>query len=777
MSAGKQVTFFRISRWIGYCLLMFAVSCTVPKKYQPYKPFVFKSSITVTEQGLRSDERNDLKDRLENQLDDSLKARTTLTVRLLPPFFYYRLAKPPAFDTLTVGRSKIFMSALLGSLGYFNPVIKDTFLVDTVRDQYRVSVSFNVNPGKQLKIDSIGFYLETPELQQLVQAHNKETLLKKGQPYSIQLVSNELDRLVSIFRDNGYYKVSKEQDIYAEVDTVVAGLINPLLDPFEQARLMEELRNKQQNPTINVVIKQRPPRDSTRLRKYYVGDVTIYPDLTVLDEADSSKFTKKLSNYTFRYNSDIFNLPFLANRVALKPGDLYRQRNYFKTTNTFTQLGAWQNVGVELVERHDSVPLLDATVKLYPAKKLFMSIDLESSQNTSTILTTGQLFGIGLNLRLLNRNAYKQAIQTSTNVRFGIEFGDQFIQTLQSNIAHNIAFPRLIAPGWFIRNRDSLNNQRTILAVNAAYTDQREWAKIQSVNTSWGYEWSRNLVTHQFIIPNLEFLRVDKRQKLIDLTASIPSLEFAFNNGLIISGIYSISGIKPKGNKLTYLRGKIEESGAISGFITKLEQGELRRFVKIEGEWKHFINYLRSSWAFRLYGGYGYVYGKNGTQPENNLPFFKAFFAGGPYSMRAWQVRRLGPGSSIIYDTITDGAKDRFGNMQLEGNIEYRFNLATIAGIKMNSALFVDIGNIWSKEFDKTTGNKIPEAEFAFNRLYKDIAIGGGTSLRFEFSFLLIRLDWAYKLKDPRYADMNDGWFQNLDIRNGQFQLGVGYPF
>src|SRR4030095_457089 len=162
--------------------------------------------------------------------------------------------------------------------------------------------------------------------------------------------------------------------------------------------------------------------------------------------------------------------------------------------------------------------------------------------------------------------------------------------------------------------------------------------------------------------------------------------------------------------------------------------------------------------------------------PEYNLPLFKAFFGGGPYTMRAWRVRRLGPGTAIIYDTLSNGATDRFGNIQLEGNFEFRFNLVTIAGIKIKSALWADFGNIWSKEFDNS-GNPIPEAEFRFNKLYKDIAVGAGTSLRFDFDFFLIRLDWGYKLKDPLYSNINAGWFQNLELWEGQFQLGVGYPF
>jgi hypothetical protein len=87
------------------------------------------------------------------------------------------------------------------------------------------------------------------------------------------------------------------------------------------------------------------------------------------------------------------------------------------------------------------------------------------------------------------------------------------------------------------------------------------------------------------------------------------------------------------------------------------------------------------------------------------------------------------------------------------------------------------MGNIWSTEFDPNTHAKVPEASFKLDRLYKDLAIGAGSSLRFDFDFFLIRLDWAYKIKDPVHADVNDGWFNDIRLLNGQFQLGIGYPF
>lgn len=807
MLLARQVTVFRLVRWIAYCAfaVAFIASCTIPQKYQAGKPFVYKTNINISG---NVPDKQVLQERLQNQLDDSLKTRIVSYAGV-----WRVLLKPPVFDTTNVGRSRIFMNSLLNSLGYFYPEIRDTFRVEKVRDQQRVHINFTVIPGKVLRLDSIGYALSDPELQRLALRNRDKSVLKKTESYSLQKVSDELDRLLIVFRNSGYYKINKE-DLFAEVDTVVAALINPSIDPFEQILLLDSLRKKRQNPTINVVIKQQPVKDSNILKKFYIGNVTVYPEASYFEDSMATqKDTTRLKGYTFIYGSRKFKLPFIANNITLRPGSQYVQRRYFRTINNFTSLGAWQNVDVELTERYDSSrPTLDANIKLYPALKQNMNLSFEASRNVTDILTTGQLFGIGLSGRLLNRNAYREAIQTVTNARFGIELGlnagsstnniprGNFIQTLQGSLAHTVNFPRFIIPfprvimPLFRIRPDSLINPRTLLNLNAAYTDRLELFQSRSFNASWGYEWTKGRrredqdqpgqrwrKTWQYTFANFEYTQVDKRDSLIRLEERIPSYKFAFNSGMIISQILSISTGLEKKNKLTLLRGRIEESGGLFGLIKPLELGSLARFIKVDGEFKHYINYKHSSWAFRIFGGYGYVYGKTDTSgkivPEYNLPFFKAFYAGGPYSMRAWPIRRLGPGSSNVYEH-GDTSAERFGNMQIEMNVEYRFNITTIAGIKVNSALFVDMGNIWSKEFDPNDNTKPdPLASFRVNRLFKDLAIGAGTSLRFDFDFFLIRLDWAYKIKDPLVSNIQDGWIRQFKPFDGQFQLGIGYPF
>jgi len=778
MSDGQQFNFFAYYRWIAALLvLLMAVSCTTPKRYQKYKPFVYRTNINI-QGNIPAAKKTELKAGLQNQLDDSLKVRTVLAIGLAPPFFYNRLSKPPVFDSISIDRSKTFMSALLSANGYLNPIITDTFRIDTVRDQYRAIIDFFVTPGKVFRLDSVGYDLQTPELQELALLNRDKSFLEKGDPYSLQKISAELDRLLSIYRNHGYYKISKE-DIFAERDTVVAALLDPTIDPFEQALLLDELRRRRENPTMTVVIKQRSIRDTTNLDKFYVGNISVYPDMAILEDTlQTSKDSLIVNGIKFFHGSRRFKLPFIARNIALKPGELYMQSNYFKTINTFTNLGAWQQVDIDLFERYDSLPLLDARIRLYPAKKLALNVDFETSRNVSDALTTGSLFGVGFVVGVRNKNAFRESIQTTTNARFGVELGTNIVQTAQTIFSHNIAIPRFLKP-FRLKNVD---DPRTLININASYTNRRQFFEVASANVALGYSWSKRLNalatkanSWQFYPINLELTNVIKTDSFLNLEKRIPALQQSFKNGLIISFILAFNRQKISETHSTFYRARVESSGALFGFIKSLERNNLRRFVKMDLEFKHYIKYTKSELAFRTFAGYGYVYGKTNNEPEYNLPFFKAFFAGGPYSMRAWPVRRLGPGSSNIYEVDTVRL-DRFGDMQLEGNAEYRFNLATIAGIKVKSALFVDIGNIWARTVDRNN-IVLEETQFKLGRLFKDLAIGAGTSLRFDFDFFLIRLDWAYQLKNPAYAEVNGGWFYKMKLLDGQFQLGIGYPF
>ena len=227
----------------------------------------------------------------------------------------------------------------------------------------------------------------------------------------------------------------------------------------------------------------------------------------------------------------------------------------------------------------------------------------------------------------------------------------------------------------------------------------------------------------------------------------------------------------------------MEESGALLGLSSSVQKN-IYRYIKAEIELRKLIKFDYTEFAWRFMGGWGNNY-SNDASLGGQLPFFKQFTAGGPYSMRAWGLRQLGLGSSTFYDTSSKRQNfDRFGDLQLETNLEYRFNLLQIGTYKIGSALFTDIGNIWNTRDTKQD----PNAGFELSRLYKDVAIGVGTGLRIDFNYFTIRVDYAMKLKDPT-RNYNNGWMDvhNLKwtevkpngtrVNNYAWQFGIGLPF
>ena len=763
---------FRNFMIAALCLPGLSSCFTIVKKYQAGKPFVYKTNINING-NFSSDSTAMLSSRLRGQLDDSMRARSVSKI------FYSVMKKPPVYDSANADKSVIFMKALLVSMGYFKDTITYNAVIDTVKEeQFRTTVSFNVTPGKPVRLDSISYNIKQQELQSLAVASQKESLLKKGEPFAKSTISQELDRLTELYRNNGYLRFGRDllQGLW---DTVDVSFFDPNLDPFEQVKMLEKIKEQRINPTADLEIRLKPGFDSSRLRKYFVGNIKLYPDYSQ-DTADYSRKETMLDDVRIIYYRNLFKPKIFPPNIYLHHGNLYDQRNYFKTINRFNSFGTWRLVNVEQLPRKNQ-DTVDITIRLTPAKKFGFTASLEGSLNYSAI--SGNLAGFNINFGLQNRNVWKLANQSSTSIRYGIETGKdtvthvKFVQTRQFSFSHSIFFPRAVGVSNIIPKKLK-ENARTVLSFNAAATERRALFNLTTVNGSWGYEFQWNKQSLAIRFPNFEYSYLDPKPLLKDLFIKNPALKNIFTDGFIASTIvnYSISGGKK--NNINVLRANMEVSGLVSGLIgnSKFLDTNLYRFIKVDAEFTRKIAFRKSAIAVRAFAGVGYEFDSTvNPDKKNNLPFFKEYFAGGPNSMRAWALRKLGPGSAVKDFGLNP---ERYGDVQLEANIEYRFPITSISGVKLNGALFTDMGNVWYLKIAKAI-SRPPEEVFNFNRLGQDIAIGAGVGLRIDFSFFVIRFDYSYKVKDPSPADIShqNKWFYDWKLRNGQFQLGIGYPF
>lgn len=850
---------FFFSRFIRRlsCLLLIlcAFSCTEEKflfvfnrnsvqNFPADTPFVYSTEINIkASQSLSKNQKNNLLNTLPDYLDDSLRV-----ARVQRFGIRYIIKNPAVFNTSHISHSLGYMNGYLASAGYYHASFSDSFYIDTLiqkglfvnkkkrnKIQERAYTTITVDPGKVTIIDSLRYQLGDSILQRVTTRENsvKKSLIEPGKsPFSKPLIGNELDRLVSLYKNRGYMLISRD-NLIAVADTVDPAVLSVSTDPFEQIKTVQQAAERsKENPVAKVVIKTRDINndstdlvDSSQLKQYRIGHIYYYPEAKYTDLPDSLMNQDDLpvlyagQNFTVYGSRHLFGHQPLRQHTFLRAGTLYRENLYNKTINNLSSMGAWQNIDtryriqVTNSVQQDSVYRDSFKVKvdtvdfhffMVPAARQNITVALEASRNTGDIFTSGNSVGIAVNATYLNRNVWHSAIQSTTTFRNGVELSlrkeDPLLKTFQSSLSHSYSFPDFILPSFashlLIRQRERFDGVRTILGASAAYSERTDFFRIRQLVANWGYEWKLRNWVWSVKIPNVELYSLDTLPFLVNQLKLNPFLRNAFTTGSIISLIGNVNTSwqsKKHPVQTNFFRAAAEEAGGLSGNIYPWSKN-IYRYIKGEAEYRKRFNLPTTAIAMRIFAGIGYNYGKVGE----SLPFYKQFYAGGPNSMRAWSLRQLGLGSSLLSDTAgsagTAGGetsnvvyRDRFGDMQLEANFEYRYTIATFSSLKLGGALFADAGNIWNIKYSADN----PKANFRLKNLGHDIAIGVGTGLRFDFNYFLVRIDGGIKLKDPaRLA--NDGWLniRNFTWQNHEFenpgapnrnnyavQLGIGLPF
>jgi hypothetical protein len=760
------------------------------------KPFVFDNKINII--GVTDkDEKKRLTRDISVYWDDSLYAHKVQQFGVR-----YVLKNPPLFDTANLFRTETFMRGYLNSQGYYNilfPNIDSSYHFDTVKDQIRTTISLDIIPGKSLIIDSLYYDLHDTALNRISRNNAKKSLIKQGKtPFSKQVIATELDREVALFRQRGYFLLTRE-NLIAEIDTTNISLLEVTTDPFEQAqKIAAAAQRRLENPTCKVAIKKRTNADSLialgdsiYFKQYRIGNILFYPETGRYDQPDSliqdtASFRKiHVNAYTefYKQQRPYVRYKVLRTHTYQRKGLMYNEENFYRTLNSFNQMPTWERIDYRTFVRNDTV---DFHYFLTPAKKETLGFYVEASRNTGDLLTTGTLIGFAFNTIYTNRNVWHSAVQSNTSFSNGVEFGlteGNSLQTFQSSLTHGYVFPKFIYFPKFMDTKPfRRDGEKTIVNASASYVDRKDFYRLRSLVTNLGYEWKVKNRTWAVRFPNIELYSLDTLRLLDSAFNANPFLRTSFNTGSVLSLQASLLiNFNGKSGRVTNLvRFALEAAGPPGVLEDKLYQ-----YIKVESEFRKLISYRKTALAFRAFAGVGYNYGKD-AKFGKTLPFFKQYVGGGPNSMRAWGLRLIGLGSSIASDTAKS-FRDRYGDMQLEANLEYRFTIAEFTAVKIGSALFADVGNVWNLHENPDA----PNSEFNFNRFGKDIAIGVGTGLRFDFGYFMIRVDAGLKLKDPaRYE--NNGWlnFKDFTWKNYEYtekgaparnnyavQLGIGLPF
>ena len=807
-------------------------SCTTVKNYQRNKPFVFSSSpkdIEIIGGDFSKDEKNSLKQKMVTQLNDSSKVTVNDVF-----FIFHKIKYAPVYDSAYSAISARNLRNTLLHLGYYQA--KDTFITHIDTGNYYVSrkwlphfeknlratTKYTITAGNPTRIDTFSYKIKKPELQELAEQSKEKSLIKENEPVTKANVLGEINRVVELFRNNGYYKFTPEE-LRMRGDTSIEVLTN-VDDPFETLRLLSEANEKRNKPTIKLALALNPQVDTTRLVKYYINNVYIYPDYSAADATGTAPppIEDTLQDAAFvRYHTPIVKKKFLLSQVALKKGDIYSQEKYNTMLANFSRTGVWQNINIVVQEEKtkDSIGKLNIYVQLSPANKYGFESNIEASyssgsNNNVNVANSGNLLGLSGNVSVQSRNAAKQGVKITHALRAGIEMNlnarpgaDNFINSSEASYNGTIAIPKLIYPFNLFPAFNKLYSKQSFFTGSISHTDRIGLFKLNSFGFGLGYEFNIKPGKTITIKPiNVEYSNLYDRSLEFNLALdSNPYLRYSFNTALVMGSTfgYSVTHSNPGSKRVTSFKGTFEESGALLYFALPLDdvgyfKKYLKKFIKIDAERTWAWNYTKHNYIIHVFGGLGIPIGSRDT----TLPFFKQYFGGGPNSMRAWPVRGIGPGIQrlVVFDKRT--LNDRTGDIRMEANLEYRRHLLQIIPntLALKWALFADIGNVWNfkntrpdQQFDST---QFPFG--SFKDFYKQLGVNLGTGFRLDFNYVALRLDFGFRFKRPELPE-NDGWkipsvgfndllpklfargkedeYRKWRYENFNFTISLNYPF
>ncbi len=709
-----------------------------------------------------------------------------------------RSVEAPVFiDSALTRRSASNMTALLYSQGYYYAQVRDT----TRYDSTKAYVTYNVRTGPRYFVDTVTTEVADASISPFIKTAMEKTLLKRGEPYSQALGDAERARITEAMRNAGFYKFSAE-NVYLEMDSFRRppdlAAADPIAGAFAELTSVEEDDRRR-----DVVLSVRRGEDSTAFFRYAISRITVLPDYRDrTDFRDSTMTVREYDGIRFRYHNYYLREGIIARNILLEPGTYYTQDRYDRTVTQLTDLGVFQYVRVNMLDDTTAqTPSLRVAILLNPTPRYDANTNLEVSTGANYVL--GNAVSVGLRNRNLGRGANQLNLTASGGVEFqqrdaaeGQSYAQRFYLRTR-NLGFNAALdlPKFVAP----INKEKVSRRnlpRTIISAGASALERVEYFTLINFTSQFAYNWHETETTTWDVAP--AFVSVLRRPKtsdtfkrLLDTVAFLRNTyRPTFIEGESVARTFANAGLRDKRSN-TYLRVGVEEAGGLLGLVDGLtnfssDRFQFEQYTKLDVDARHYINYNRSSLAFRGLAGIGIPYGRS-----EHLPYVKQYFVGGAYSIRGWRVRTLGPGAFV--DTASETGRntfiDRTGDIRLEGNAEYRFNIVKLfaGSTALTGAVFADGGNIWLATPDPAFAG----GEFRFDKLGADLALSTGFGLRADFGgFITARFDVGIPVKFPRDAVSTPTWIfsrplpYKTDGTQATWletylipQLAIGYPF
>lgn len=654
--------------------------------------------------------------------------------------------KPVYLSQVNVETTEEVMKNRLENTGFFSSEIASEVSIDTAKQRAEVTYKINLQkPYRLAEIEVEKNLKDSLPVWQEIDSYLKTSSLEKGSRFSLDQLKTERGNIDRYLKDRGYYNFNSNFLIF-EADT-----------------------NAYANKKFNLYLKLKSETPTKALYPFRLDKINVFPNSS-LETEDLQKDTLTIGQIKFIQNEVFFKPERLQPFFKIKPGDLYNPQNSRFTSRRLNAMQTYKFVNIDYEEHAfdstQSVQKLTANVYLSPANKRSVRFEMQG------VTKSNNFTGPNLNLTYINRNIFQGGEQFKASINAGYErqflSGNQGgLNSLQLGLRNTLSFPRLLFP-IDLNEKFDYSIPKTNINLGFDYLNRTGLYTLTSVSTSFGYHWDQNrFVTHTINPINIEVVQLgNTSNEFEEILDNNPFLRRSFDQQFIAGLVYSFTYSELKEDRAwrNFFNFNFESAGNTIDLFAQEEDEtrkvfgtEFAQFVKADIDLRFNLDLATNEQQLvgRIFAGMGLPYGNSEA-----LPFVKQYFAGGPYSIRAFRIRSLGPGS-YVPETGSQSFFDQAGDIRLEANLEYRFPLISY----LKGAVFYDAGNVWLLNENQA----LPGGKFTSNFL-DELGMGTGVGLRVDVQGFVIRFDFAAPLKRPAKSFKFE---PNKTLLN----FAIGYPF
>ena len=673
-------------------------------------------------------------------------------------WIFDHLGKSPVLMSSVNGETRAKVATnLLHDYGYFNGSV--SYKEVPQKNPKEAKVSYVIDMAQPYFLDSIA-YLKYPHYaDSLIQSTRSLSVLKSEENFSVIKLEEERQRLSNLLRNHGYYYYRPEFTTYRADTLQKSGYVN-----------------------LQVVPRNGIPAEAKK--QYYIGNTSVY--LTGYDNEPPTD-TLRLRTMTFYYSGKKPGIRpnALMRNVFFRKGELFSQDRQTFTQEAIARMGVFRYSEFRYEPKDTTANGDTLNVNMYATFDKPYNAELELNMTTKSTDQTGPgaVFKItrnnfqrmGANLSFEVRGSYEW--QTNSNV----EGNSSKLNSYELGTSLSLDFPRLILP-W--KDTDLLRSryqQKTSFKIYGNLLNRARFFNMLSFGGNVTYDFRKSRTWKHTITPfQLTFNTLMSTTERFDsITATNPSLALSLGDQFIPSMNYTFTydNARLKRDYQLWWENSITSAGNVTSLLyaalgkdfseknKKLLGTPFAQFMKFTSEIRTLFKVgEKQHIAARLMGGVLWSYGN-----QTIAPYSEQFYIGGANSLRAFTVRSLGPGTYNPGKNTKYGYLDQTGDIKLEANVEYRF---PIFG-ELYGATFLDAGNVWLMRKDESR----PGGELTLKNFAKSIALNTGLGVRYDLTFLVIRLDMGIALHVP-YETGKSGYYNIPKFKDGLgLHFAIGYPF